>query len=735
MNKKKEKDGKNPKKVYSYESYLFSAIFLLTLFLVTSSLLLGFAHSSELIHNDVIRSQDEVSSNIYQLISTINKGLEIYDMSLNSRAEAYFKYFYEEYEKSGRNLDLMNLESLKQTKGDDVTFYIIDENFVITHSTNPSSIGLDFKSYAPHYTDYLERVRLSSGFFPERVLTEAETGLLKKFAYMPSPDNKYIFEVSILDENFNTIRKNMKYTDAVDEIVASNPYVKDVRIFNVVHKEVGNSSFSADSNFSAFLDGIFSSETGTDVYNEKTGRTLRYIHIPGKSEIYASDNSLIAEIQLDNSPFESMMAGFVLQFLLLGIFSTGLCIAFAIIVSHHFSSRIKGIVDDISIISAGDLNHSIKDTNAAEFQILNDSINLMVKKIRKNIKNLEKTREILTQEKEKAEMYFSLADVIFIISDIRGIVTDINQKSLDVFEYTKTEAIGNDFFSLIFTDNNREIVKSLFYENIDSDQKKAFCFRCKTKTKGGEIKDVSLSTVFLRDNDGKITGWLTTGNDETDEIKIKRELESSLNQKNALLREVHHRVKNNLQVMISLLDLKSYSPDNKELTDFIKDSKSKINAMALVHEIMYRKNDFKAVNISEYTKDVISGTFSIWRPEADIDVFYDIDSLYFDLDHSIPYGILITELASNALIHAFKDRKTGKITISLKKKSTDTLVLVFSDDGCGLLKDSIIKEKNTVGMNLIRNLTRQLSGEMEIVRGNGTTFIITFENPIEQIRF
>ena len=502
-----------------------------------------------------------------------------------------------------------------------------------------------------------------------------------------------------------------------------------------MHKQVANSSFSAEGEFSTLLDEIFSSKTGMDIIDTNSGDTLRYLYIPLLSDEYGSDNSLVVELTLDKGPINSLISGIIIQYLLLSLFSIGLCIGCTAIISYHFSSEIMGIVNDVSIISEGNFNHKLRNSRFNDFKILKESINQMVKNISENISMYKESQESLIIEREKAQTYFSLADVIFIISDKNGLIQDINKKSLDILGYTKEEAVGENFFSIVFTDNNREIVKSLFSENIDSVSKLPFNFSCKAKTKTGEKRDVNLSTVLLKDSHGEITGWITTGNDVTNELSIKKELESSLSQKNALLREVHHRVKNNLQIIISLFDLRSYCTSDKKLLNLLQESKSRVNVMALVHEIMYRSGDFTKVNLSEYTREIVAESFASLMPEQKITVDYDMDEIFFDLDHSVPYGILINELLSNSINHAFIGRDAGRILISLKKSGDDKIILTFSDDGCGLPPEEILKKKETLGLNLITNLVRQLSGEMSIIRNNGTKFVIEIENPKDQIRF
>lgn len=734
--KKTDENSVKTKKQRSYNFYLFITVFLIALFIIILSISAGFMYSENLIRNQAEISQNEVSERIIFDTKLVNAGLDMYDTSLNNRVEAYFQYFIEEYKRSGNDPDSMDLLSVAGKSGKGVSLYIINESYVITHATNPDSIGLDFKKYSPYYIPYLEKIRTSEGgFFPERVMTEKETGLQKKFGYMATPDNRYILEISLYDEEFNNVRKELKYSDKIEEISEKSPYVKSVRIFNTMKKPVGNTDYTPSPEYLSLLEGIFASETGIDVKDPETGETLRYLYVPLKSDKYGSDNSLIVELGLDNGPLNMMRDGIFIQYLIIGIFSIAMCIAFSVLISRHFSGEIEGIVKDISIISDGDLKHKIRDSKVREFKNLEDSINQMIEKIRENIEKYKESQATLKIERDRAKTYFDLAGVIFIASERDGTIKDINKKALEILEYSKEEVTDKNFFDLVFTDNNREKVKNLFNEDIESHNSRPFDFSCRIKTKTGKIRDVNLSTVILKDKNGNIISLLTTGTDITDELAIKKELESSLNQKSVLLSEVHHRVKNNLQIIISLFELESYVTDDKNLLRFLNESKSRINSMALVHEIMYRSENFIKVNIPDYTRSIVSETFSCYMPDTKINVDYDMDEVFFDLDHSVPYGLLLNELVSNSVLHAFTGRDNGIISIYLKRKDDKSVVLTYKDDGCGLPSDEVIKKKRTIGFNLISGLTSQLSGKMQIIRERGTTFIIEMEIPKEQPRF
>ncbi|WOF17177.1 PAS domain S-box protein [Methanoplanus sp. FWC-SCC4] len=730
-----DKNQDNHKNQFSYKNYLFIVIFLISLIIIISSVFYGFISASDLVIAQAEESQNELTSKISDDIGIINKGLEIYDTSLNNRLERCFIPFLEEYEKSGRDPAKMDLESVKSATGEDVTLYIINSSYVIEESTNPTSIGLDFKKFAAYYIDYLEKIRFSNDFFAERALTEIETGMVKKFGYLGTPDNRYILEISLFDEEFDKLRKELKYSDHIERVTEKNPYVTDIKIYNSIFHEVGNKNFKADSRFEAFLSSIFEKETSVDITDEKTGKLTRYLYIPLKSEDYGSDNSLVVKLDLTTGPMSEMLSDIFLQYVGIGIFAVMICFGSAFLISQHFGDEVKDIVKDIEKISKGDLDHKIKNTPNREFKNLEESINDMVANLRKNIDEVNESRKIVTMERDRARKYFDFASVIFIAVTKKGDIIKFNHRAEEALGYSNSESAGYNFYDLILTENNRNFVRALLLFDIDSDRDEPRYFQCKVKTKTGTIRDINFSSVILRDENSDISGFLITGEDITNELKSKKDLQSSLHEKNALLKEVHHRVKNNLQVINSLLELQSGNISDEYILSLFRESESRVNSMALVHEIMYDSGNFSRINIADYTRSLVLETLSGKKGFLRINVDFILDDIFFDLDHAVPYGLLINEMTSNAVKHAFKGKSEGNITVKLRKKDNGNIILEFRDNGTGIPDEETLYASKGIGLSLIKGLTRQLKGEISIERESGTKYTIEMEKPEEQIRF
>ena len=211
------------------------------------------------------------------------------------------------------------------------------------------------------------------------------------------------------------------------------------------------------------------------------------------------------------------------------------------------------------------------------------------------------------------------------------------------------------------------------------------------------------------------------------EITAKNEfLKKTLIEKETLLREIHHRVNNNMQIISSLLSLQSTQvKDERDLGLFI-DSQNRVKSMAKVHERLYQSNDLSSIKFAEYGMSLLNDLFSSHRAPSGIRLRVDIEDLSFNMETAIPCGLIINELVSNSLKYAFPNGE-GEIYVNLITYDEDKFLLSVSDNGVGLPEDLDFKNTDSLGFRLTNNLTMQLEGEIELDRSNGTKFTILFE--------
>jgi two-component sensor histidine kinase len=203
------------------------------------------------------------------------------------------------------------------------------------------------------------------------------------------------------------------------------------------------------------------------------------------------------------------------------------------------------------------------------------------------------------------------------------------------------------------------------------------------------------------------------------------QLRSSLEEKEALLREVHHRVKNNLQVITSLLNLQAAGIHDPEVLTMLQESQNRVRSMALVHDRLHRSSNHVSIDFGEYIRTMASQLMRSYG-KGGVGVSVDVSPIALGIDTAIPCGLLLNELLSNAVRHAFPDGQTGTITIGLTRSSDTHLTLTVADDGVGLPSGMNWRNAQSMGLTLIVGLTQQLGGTIDATSAKGTRFTVTF---------
>ncbi|MBN1938822.1 MAG: PAS domain S-box protein, partial [Candidatus Aminicenantes bacterium] len=215
--------------------------------------------------------------------------------------------------------------------------------------------------------------------------------------------------------------------------------------------------------------------------------------------------------------------------------------------------------------------------------------------------------------------------------------------------------------------------------------------------------------------------------DITERKQVRERIEAALKEKEVLLKEIHHRVKNNLQVVSSLLNLHPPEIRDPLALRFLQESRNRVRSMALIHDRLYRSTDFARIDLTEYTTVLVTQLLLTYQiPGNRIERNIDIGDVYLNLDRAIPAGLILNELISNALKYAFPDKRPGRIAVGLVKSGMGDCVLTVSDDGVGLPPDLDVAKPSNLGLQIVQSLVEQLDGTMEVVRRGGTTFRIRF---------
>ena len=209
-------------------------------------------------------------------------------------------------------------------------------------------------------------------------------------------------------------------------------------------------------------------------------------------------------------------------------------------------------------------------------------------------------------------------------------------------------------------------------------------------------------------------------------VHIEDRLRASLHEKEILLKEVHHRVKNNLQIISSLLSFQAETITDKKTKAIFQDARTRIKTIALLHERLYREKNISYIDFGDYVRGLLNDLFDAYAvPRDRISVNYRIDNIMLELDSLVNYGLIVNELVSNSIKYAFPDNSTGNITISLSKNSVGN-ILCISDDGIGIPTTKYSEKGSTLGLKLVFGLTKELKGRIQVRNQNGTSFEIWF---------
>ncbi len=237
---------------------------------------------------------------------------------------------------------------------------------------------------------------------------------------------------------------------------------------------------------------------------------------------------------------------------------------------------------------------------------------------------------------------------------------------------------------------------------------------------------VQCAAAVLRDARGELTHVMGSMIDITERKRAEAAMRASLEEKEALLKEVHHRVKNNLQVVTSLLALQAQREQRPEVLTALRDTQGRVRAMALLHETLYRSPSLSRVSLASYLEAIGAQLARSYLTEAAPRLTVQVDDVALPIDQAMPCGLLVSELVTNAFKHAFGAGAGGSIVVAATR-DREAVVLSVSDDGVGLPAEVDLTTTPSLGLRLVRRLTDQLNGELTIERARGTAITVRFE--------
>ncbi|MBL4706753.1 MAG: PAS domain S-box protein, partial [Flavobacteriales bacterium] len=327
----------------------------------------------------------------------------------------------------------------------------------------------------------------------------------------------------------------------------------------------------------------------------------------------------------------------------------------------------------------------------------------------------------ITKQKqaEKKNLLFQRAldiapNAIFVTNCSDERIIEVNETACQMLGYTKDELLNMSIQQIDVTDivhdpiQHREAMIAL------KERKQTLHFRSKNKRKDGSIVPVDISVRYVQIFNEE---YFVTATRDIAEALITEEKLKQVANNEMLLKEIHHRIKNNLQIVSSLISLQSSKSKDKEVIELNHQTNRRIKSISLIHELLYNSNSVATASSAKYINELVNYISDSISTDKNINFEIEIDDFELDLDLAIPTGLVLTELITNCYKHAFSEQKDGTITILVKRSDTATKITLF-DNGKGISDDSY-ESKNTLGTTLIKSLVKQLKAELLIENRNG----------------
>ncbi|MDG3547248.1 MULTISPECIES: sensor histidine kinase [Methanobacterium] len=344
---------------------------------------------------------------------------------------------------------------------------------------------------------------------------------------------------------------------------------------------------------------------------------------------------------------------------------------------------------------------------------------------------LKRNKEVISKRKEQLDFITSNMLDIISESDANGVLKYVSPSTQQLLGYHPQELVGHSLYELIHPDD-REKVRQTIKKSSNATEG----LRVESRLKTAEGKYIWIETTGkpVVDENG-FRGFIYSGRDITEQKKSAEYIKKSLEEKEALLREIHHRVNNNLQVISSLLSLQSDNVRDPRDHELFVESQNRVRSMAMIHEKLYQSDKFNSINFRDYLKTLINRLIYDYSQDlGHIDLELDIENVELNIETSVPCGLIINELVSNSLKHAFPQGRNGKIIVKFHKIK-DKYVLMVGDNGIGPLEKSVLESSKKLGFNLVKSLIKQLDASLEILESEGTLYRITFAELTYQKRF
>lgn len=680
-------------KTRSFSSILLVYMILLALCIVGFMAINNYLYAQNNFERESHLLREQTEHNIIEAMRLKNGVWNFYDKTLNDQMKEGLLLVLQEYNRTGSDPEGMDLTVVKTTLGKNYDIYVINESGVIIRTTYAPELGQDFKS-VPYFYEYLTKIRNSEGFFADHIVRDRlGEGMLRKFAYMPTPDHRYILELGFASNAFDELTFELADETQIQQIVSINPYVVNFTIYNTMGRQLNNNELP-DESIQVYLREVIKNRNTLEVQDPEHSRIIRYLFVDLKFDEYGSDSSRIVELTYSTESIQTALFNLLLFHLLIGLTAIGIGCAIAFVLSQRVTRPIKKIVEDVNIIARGDLEHRIGTTHSTEFAILENSTNLMIDSIKDAMQKVTDGKIL------QREIIDQLPVAIFMKDMKDGKYVSWNKASEQIFEIPGSEVIGRTDEELF----SPEMVSGIAKEDKEAILNRILICNKKIANKKRGYRIIHMIIVPIFDSTNTLRYILGIGEDLTEE---------TLNMKIDLIFSITRReILDQLSVIVNHLERAQLKASHEAMQTFFTKTLASIESIR--NQMAFARSLQGIGIISPAWQSVIKVFWSAVAliPASNIDIRVDMDDIELYADPLLPR--VFYNLVVNSLQHG--DHQITKIRLSAQK-SGESLILIYEDNGTGIPLSE--KEKifefgygKKTGLGLF--LTREILGYTEM---------------------